>query len=232
MKPFDKIIKVRSLTGLSSSEKVILLILATHVGKNENCFLSLDTLAEETGIQRRHTVIKYIDRLVERRIIDRIPPSNGFKSNRYAINFRIVQILIDEQEKLKYVRDSQMREVKNAIQNRYRSQERQENVQKRGVPNRDMRSPYQGHEESPIGTGGVPHRDPKRKLKEIEKKVKDSASLFLPSYNLKSEKQKPSPASCRHNLQEAAVRYEKDPSKRIGEHLAEIIQLSNKAAIS
>lgn len=90
LKPFDKIEIVRKVQRLSITQKLILIIIATHVGKNEWCFVSLSTLQEECCITKRTALISNIKSLINANILWKIPPSKGFKSNRYAINFNLL----------------------------------------------------------------------------------------------------------------------------------------------
>lgn len=90
LKPFDKIEIVRRITGISSTQKLILLNISTHLGKNDFCFLSLRTFQKECCIINRTNFTKNLKFLIDRKIIWKLPPGNGFKSNRYGINFNLV----------------------------------------------------------------------------------------------------------------------------------------------
>ncbi len=87
LQPFDKIENVRKCTGLSSTQKLILLIIASHLGKNDFCFLSFTTLQKECCIAKRTAISDNLTALIDAEIIWKIPPSKGYKSNRYGINF-------------------------------------------------------------------------------------------------------------------------------------------------
>lgn len=86
--PFDKIEIVRKCEGLSSTQKLILLVIATHLGKNDFAFLSLTTLQKECCLKKRTALSHNLHALIEADIVWRLPPSDGFKSNRYGINLQ------------------------------------------------------------------------------------------------------------------------------------------------
>jgi hypothetical protein len=87
LKPFDKISLVRKCIGLSPIQKLILLVVASHLGKNDFCFLSIPTLLKECGLKHRSSLISNIDVLIKLNILWKLPPDKGFKSNRYGIRF-------------------------------------------------------------------------------------------------------------------------------------------------
>jgi len=86
MKPFEKINAVRKISGITSTQKLILLVIATHLGENDLAFLSLTTLQAECCLARSN-ISKNLNRLIELGLVLRRPPSDGFKSNRYGIAF-------------------------------------------------------------------------------------------------------------------------------------------------
>lgn len=87
LKPFDKIEIARKCTGLSSTQKLILLIIATHLGKNDFVYLSYDTLQLECSIAKRTAIADNLTALFNAGVIWILPPSDGYKSNRYGIHF-------------------------------------------------------------------------------------------------------------------------------------------------
>jgi hypothetical protein len=87
LKPFDKIEIVRQCGQLSSTQKLILLIIASHLGKNEFCYLSYNTLQAECCLAKRNAISENLTALAKAGIISILPPSEGFKSNRYSIYF-------------------------------------------------------------------------------------------------------------------------------------------------
>lgn len=90
IKPFDKIEIIRKCTGLSSTQKLILLIIASHLGKQDLCYISFNTLQEECCLKKRNAVSDNLKSLIDVNILWKIPPSDGFKSNRYGINFNLL----------------------------------------------------------------------------------------------------------------------------------------------
>lgn len=143
-----KIAFVRAISGLSPIEKLILLTISTHLGHNEFTFLSLTTLQRECCIAKRHTLIKYLSKLEEKHLLKKIAPSDGFKSNRYGLNF---DLIIKLTEKL----STECSKYNNYL-----------------VPHRDYPSPCEGLPQSLTGTRLVPHRDPKRNINKIKQKYK------------------------------------------------------------
>lgn len=90
LRPFDKIEKVRSITGLTSTQKLLLLIIATHLGKNEFCYISITTFQEECCLKKRDAITDNLQVLIDLNLIWKLPPSKGYKSNRYGINFDLL----------------------------------------------------------------------------------------------------------------------------------------------
>jgi len=86
MNPFDKISLVREFSGIPSSQKSILLNIATHLGKNDFAFLSLSTLQKECCLTRGN-VSKNLKKLIDKELIIKMPPSQKYRSNQYSINF-------------------------------------------------------------------------------------------------------------------------------------------------
>lgn len=88
--PLDKIMVVRNAIGLNTTQKSILYSIASRLGKQNFCYPSLSTLMIDCGLSKRSALTKNLDILVNLRILLRINPSNGFKSNRYGIDFKVL----------------------------------------------------------------------------------------------------------------------------------------------
>ena len=88
LRPFDKIEIIRKTSGLSSTQKLILLTIATHLGVAEFAYLSLSTLQKECCIKKRTALSHNLQSLIMVDIIWFLPPSDGFVCNRYGINFK------------------------------------------------------------------------------------------------------------------------------------------------
>lgn len=84
--PFEKINIVRNVTGITVVQKCVLLVLVTHIGDNEWCFPSFTTLQRETCLTRANLNIN-LKCLIDMGHLIKISPSDGYKSNRYAIDF-------------------------------------------------------------------------------------------------------------------------------------------------
>lgn len=91
LKPFDKIVLVRDINFISHTQKIILFIIATHLGNNDFCWLSISTLLKECCLTRRDAVTINISVLVSAGILLKSPPRKGYKSNQYSINFNQIQ---------------------------------------------------------------------------------------------------------------------------------------------
>jgi hypothetical protein len=91
MKPFDKIEIIRKCTGFTATQKLILLIIASHLGKNDFCFLSLSTLQKETGLSRS-TLSDNLKLLMLVEVIWKLNPREKIKSNQYGINFNLLVV--------------------------------------------------------------------------------------------------------------------------------------------
>lgn len=160
MNGFDKIEIVRKLEGITSTQKLILLVIATHLGDNEFSFPSISTLQKECCIKKRTAIIKNINELVELEFVIKLPPSNGFKSNRYSINF----LQVTSNPRLPVSRKSLVTD---------------------GYQLSDPRS----LDQSPTVTRLVTHGHPKEIQKQL-KKIKTSASRDLSVDNFEKQKQK------------------------------------------
>jgi len=91
MKPFEKIVAVRSVGDISPVQKLILIIIATHLGESDFAFLSLSTLQRECCIATRHNITDNIKVLIDKNYLIKKTPSDGYKSNRYGINFEKIK---------------------------------------------------------------------------------------------------------------------------------------------
>lgn len=96
LKPFDKVSIARKCPGLSIPQKLTLLVIASRLGKNEFCYLSLDTLQIECSIGGRRHLVKYLKQLSDIGLLLIIPPGDGFSCNRYGINFELIINKTDE----------------------------------------------------------------------------------------------------------------------------------------
>lgn len=92
LKPFDKIEIVRRCIGFTATQKLILFIISSHLGKNHFCFLSLSTLQKESGLSRA-TISDNLRMLIMTNVINKLPPGNGYLSNRYSINLEMLVVL-------------------------------------------------------------------------------------------------------------------------------------------
>lgn len=90
LKPFDKVSIARKCPGLSIPQKLTLLVIASRLGKNEFCYLSLDTLQIEYSIGGRRHLVKYLKQLSDIGLLLIISPGDGFNCNRYGINFEMI----------------------------------------------------------------------------------------------------------------------------------------------
>ena len=88
---FDKINLVRGFNDgkMKGSEKSLLFIIATHLGDNDFAWISLTTLCNESCITRSNVNIN-IKKLISRGYIQKILPSEGYKSCRFVINFEVI----------------------------------------------------------------------------------------------------------------------------------------------
>ncbi len=85
---WDKINLVRGFDDgrITSTEKFVLLIIATHLGGNDFAWLSLTTLMRECS-QSRGVLNNNIKKLVEKGYLTKISPGDGYKSCRFIIEF-------------------------------------------------------------------------------------------------------------------------------------------------
>lgn len=144
MTPFEKIIAIRDLQGINSIQKIILLIIATHLGNNDFAFLSLTTLQEECCIKKRDSITNAITSLINLGYLSKKSPSDGYISNRYWIHYEAINqspTVTSHRQSLVTVGDG-------------------------GSHRGRLR-------ESPWVTGVVTHGDPKRNIKEIKRNIKE-----------------------------------------------------------
>lgn len=71
--------------------KLILIIIASHMGKKHRAMISTRRLMNECDISSSRAIDKYINKLCETGLLYKIPPSDGFKTNRYEIDFNLIQ---------------------------------------------------------------------------------------------------------------------------------------------
>ena len=96
LKPFDKIHLVRKFTGITHTQKIILLVIATHLGSNNSCYVSISTLLSECCLSKRDAITINIKKLIDLGVLFKISPCLGFKSNQYGINFDLLVTLGDQ----------------------------------------------------------------------------------------------------------------------------------------
>lgn len=87
MTPFEKICAVRSLRGITSTQKLILLTIATHLGEKDFCYMGYTRLQQECCIAKRNAISDNLSILENKKYVEITPPSEGYKTNRYKINF-------------------------------------------------------------------------------------------------------------------------------------------------
>lgn len=88
--PLDKIIIIRKCKNLSPTQKAILYSIVSRLGKKEFCYPGLSTLMEDSGLKSRTSLIENLTVLEQAKILWIIPPGDGFKSNRYGIDFNLL----------------------------------------------------------------------------------------------------------------------------------------------
>lgn len=86
---FDKINFVRSFDdgNITPSQKLILLVIATHLGDNDFVFLSLTTFMQECCLTRTNASSN-LKKLINCGYLIKLPPSDGFRSCRFLIDFK------------------------------------------------------------------------------------------------------------------------------------------------
>lgn len=96
MSAFDKINFIRAFDDgeMSGVEKSLLNIITSHLGDNDFAFIGLTTLQQESCIRKRQSIINNLSRLFMRGYITILKPSDGYKSNRYIVEFEFVQKVI------------------------------------------------------------------------------------------------------------------------------------------
>jgi hypothetical protein len=92
LKPFHKIDIIRKCTGFTATQKLLLFIIASHLGNNEFSFLSLTTLQKETGLSRT-AITDNLRLLLLVDVIWKIDSGKKYRSNRYGINFSKLVVL-------------------------------------------------------------------------------------------------------------------------------------------
>lgn len=199
MTPFEKIIAIRDIENLPHAQKIILLIIATHLGENDFSFLSLETLQKKCGLAKPN-LTSNINKLISHGYLDRLHPSDGYKSNRYFINFSTV---------------CQLRSI--ASNGALPVTERN--------PSSNGALPHQSRSVTPP----VTERYPKRNIKEIKRNIKEeraqkARSSPSPSfYDQNKIKSKSKP----FNAREAIMRDYEEMKKR-GPSNSEDVQLTRE----
>lgn len=89
--PWQKISFIQNFDDgqITSTEKFVLFILTLHLGKNEFCFPSLTTLMRECCLAR-DKICNNIKKLIKRGYLRKLPPGDGFRSNRYVVDFEVM----------------------------------------------------------------------------------------------------------------------------------------------
>lgn len=168
MKPFDKICLVREVSGLSATQKLLLLTIATHLGENDFCFLSITTLQKECCVAKRHTITDNLKVLIDLGYIIRLHPRPGFKSNQYQINFEKIQEKLSTDQSFK-------------------------GTSKKGelVLLRDQGSPSKGLDQSFTGTRVVLLKDPKIYINKYKNNIKGkNFFVSVDNFEKRSESQR------------------------------------------
>lgn len=89
MTPWDKVIAIRNLRNMPHVQKIILFVIATHLGNNNFAYPSLTTLQEECGLARDN-LSSNLNKLINSGYIQKLPPLlPKIKSNRYIVNFSV-----------------------------------------------------------------------------------------------------------------------------------------------
>lgn len=88
--PLDKIVIIRNCKNLNSTQKSLLFSIASRLGKNNFCYPSFTTLMIDSGIKNRTSLVENLTILENLKIIWIISPKDGYKSNRYGIDFDLL----------------------------------------------------------------------------------------------------------------------------------------------
>lgn len=77
---------------LPHAEKIVLLALADHAGERNDCYPSMQTLADECGMCRRN-VIRMVEKLSEKKLIfvKKRVTNHGKSSHIYILNTAIIK---------------------------------------------------------------------------------------------------------------------------------------------
>src|SRR5579862_8295725 len=90
LRPFDKIEIIRKCTGLTATQKLILIVIASHIGKNTFCYIGYSKLQQECCLSSRTSLSQNLSILESNKIIWILPPNEEHKSNRYGIDFDLL----------------------------------------------------------------------------------------------------------------------------------------------
>lgn len=88
--PLDKIVIIRNCKNLNATQKALLYAIASRIGKNNFCYPSFTTLMIDSGIKNRTSLVENLTILENLKIIWIISPKDGYKSNRYGIDFDLL----------------------------------------------------------------------------------------------------------------------------------------------
>jgi hypothetical protein len=84
-------------SGLTSTEKTVLLAIAEHLGKKKVAWPSYSTIAHYAGTNRS-TAYRTIDKLKERKLLEVIEAGGSNSSNQYEIDTRALARLITDNQ--------------------------------------------------------------------------------------------------------------------------------------
>jgi DNA-binding MarR family transcriptional regulator len=93
----DKFLLVRAFNDgkMTGGEKSLLTILTSHLGDNDFCWVSLKTLCREACLTRM-SVIANLNALELRGYVKKLPPGDGYNSNRYIVNLEVIHRLVEK----------------------------------------------------------------------------------------------------------------------------------------
>lgn len=160
MTPFEKIIWVRTVENITVAQKMILTTIASHLGNNDYCFVSMTTLQKECCIKGRTNISNNLNFLIENNFIIKKPPSEEFNSNQYQINFE--KIIAD------YKKNEGSNEALLVVQH-YQQESEAQLVTLRYYPSNEALLPR-----SRSVTRVVTERYPKRNIKENKRNIKET----------------------------------------------------------
>lgn len=112
MNSFDRLAIVRSFNDgiITTSQKSLLFIIASHLGENNFAFVSLETLSHEAALVKDKVVLN-LKKMLNLGYINKLPPSDGYKSNRYSINMELIATSSQKQPVAKSNRSSSQKQL-------------------------------------------------------------------------------------------------------------------------